>query len=678
MASTPSDPLASVMNPFLDHVVKDAWQQLPSDVTAIHAEPFRRCLEVIQSAELNRGYGVLLHGEPGAGKTHLLARLRTHLAETASKAADKALRCIFVSVRLSTHASELWQHLRRRLAEDLHRRIEGLSQFQRLIAHQVAALRKEKPRHWVMAMRVLSEHDRETIADHAETVANELELDPSLSAIVRRLATGDRTRDAYAWLRGDPLSADALKSLGLPEPDDSEPRAVMAQRIVTSLCRLAGDRLPIVFCFDQIEALEPNDRTSLAEFGRMAAELIDSDPNVAVISSVQSSYLETLDDAIRQAHRDRVFRVRAVLDPLDDTEVVELLASKLQASEELQSLRALAGNNRLYPFDDRVVRELTELPQRNPRRVLSRAAERFDELRHGPRPAAAAKVPGPPSGAGLDEFLTAAIDNRRQRTTVAARELYLHGLPILAALARNDVDAAAGLPRSSNLKTSAPPTRDIDAVIATPRGEVALVVLDQTDMRATWRPLDRVLSAVGSGKLDAKSVLVVRPASQPIPTKATATLSRLEQLRAAGGRFLEPSLEAMAALDALRTLVSDARAGDLNEGSGKALDPRTVVDWLRKMREDDLAALADAFGLSSSDAPKPAPVQDHLSRLRSAMAEHRLAAAADIAVELGIAEEAVVALAAQHPDYVGLLGGPPAVLFDIVGARQTIDSEVAL
>src|SRR5690606_28016554 len=126
-----------------------------------------------------------------------------------------------------------------------------------------------------------------------------------------------------------------------------------------------------------IEALEPNERASIAEFGRMASELCDADPNVALISSVQTSWLEALNE-IREAVRDRVFAVREALGELSRKEIEELVVAKLATVPAIAELAPPGADRRLHPFDARFLDELAALPHRVPRRVLARASDALD------------------------------------------------------------------------------------------------------------------------------------------------------------------------------------------------------------------------------------------------------------------------------------------------------------
>jgi len=178
--------LGTLKNPFRNNVVQDAWQS-PADVADIHDAVFRECLAGIDSAARSTPDSLVIYGSAGSGKTHLLTRLQRHLAETASVAPDKVLRCVFVFVRLQTSPALLWQHVRRRLAYDLMRRDQGLTQLQRLIAHQVNLGDGASPRARVMHLRVLSKEDHETLTRHLRGVALSLELPRDLCVALEHL-----------------------------------------------------------------------------------------------------------------------------------------------------------------------------------------------------------------------------------------------------------------------------------------------------------------------------------------------------------------------------------------------------------------------------------------------------------------------------------------------------------
>ena len=107
---------------------------------------------------------------------------------------------------------------------------------------------------------------------------------------------GRHLRDARAWLLGDPLPESALNTLHLASSPDDDDLEDQAQRVVLDLCRLAGPKIPVVLCFDQIEALlvVPNDRTPFTVLGQVIMKLFNETSNLLLISCVQSGFLDDL------------------------------------------------------------------------------------------------------------------------------------------------------------------------------------------------------------------------------------------------------------------------------------------------------------------------------------------------------------------------------------------------
>jgi len=640
-------------NPFRDTVVQDAWQA-PADVPDIHYEVFESCLKGLESAQRGVPDSLLIFGAAGAGKTHLLSRLQRHLAATADRAPDRALQCVFVFVRLQTSPFMLWQHVRRRLVLDLMRRDEGVTQLQRLVAHQLGELDGRSPRAWVMALRVLGAADQETLSGHFADVARTLDLSRDLCIVLEHLVCGRYVRDAAAWLAGESLPDAVLSQLGLGL-DLGEDREEQARAVVTALCRLAGATLPLVFCFDQVEALQRglSDVEAFFRFGRMAADLSDADANVFCITCLQSALMDTFKTAIRQADRDRIVRRSAFLDELTPQQVRDLVVARLRGTPELSKL----GNGELFPFDEALLRNLVAESPCTPRRVLTRAAHEFEARQHG-RSAPRVSVPS---------FLA----NEVERRAVAAvrisepgdtRRVILQGLEPLTEL--------------GELRLADQPADGADFVVI---GEVPVFVeiRNEADGRSLVPRLKRLVER--SAQRREGRTVIVRDSRLPISRSAVKSREYLSTLQRQGVALVEPSVEALGALEALSELLADAKSGDLAV-DGETVSGGTVLEWLRGFREDALVEPIREFVDDLTRKPTPSGgIQGEAALIEEDLAElvqrERVLTAERAAAELSNSVERVLDLARKRRERFLVLEGPPEMVLDVAGVSAEVEGE---
>ena len=94
--------LTRIANPFRNFVVKDPWNPSEIDVPEINRDAFLLCLEAVDGVRRNHQTSILLHGETGSGKTHLLARLRSSLAASQPPGTGEIHDIVFVSVQMHT------------------------------------------------------------------------------------------------------------------------------------------------------------------------------------------------------------------------------------------------------------------------------------------------------------------------------------------------------------------------------------------------------------------------------------------------------------------------------------------------------------------------------------------------------------------------------------------------
>ncbi len=643
--------LAPLANPFTDNVVQHAWQT-PADVTAIHDDVFRACLAGIDSAKRGHPDSLLVYGPAGSGKTHLLTRLQRHLHTTAHQAEDQVLHCVFVFVRLQTSPQLLWQHVRRRLARDLMRRDEGLTQLQRLVAHQIAERTGTPSRSAVMRLRILGKEDHTVVASHLNALGEELGLSRDLCTVLEHLVCNRGIRDAAAWLEGESLPERVLKQLDL-SPDELEDREEAAREVVTALARLAGQTLPLVFCFDQVEALQrsSDDRDAFFQFGRLAADLHDADPNVFLITCLQSALLPQFESSIQEAHKDRMAKRHAVLRSLGPAEVDALVRARLDSLPELEALRSEHPSEPYYPLSRSLVASLSQVSPCVPRQVLAHAGRAFEELQHGH-----AAHPVSPR-----EFLASAWEDRARKALAVQSPAYtsatlLGSVELLAALGERPV--------------SERDPEGADLVLGGPQ-KLALSLRNEADGRSLGPKLRALASHLH--RKDGARWVIVRDPRLPLAKTAKKARETLTALTQDGVRLVEPTAEALNALAALSSLLADAKSGDLaNEGVTVA--PSDVLAWLKSSREDarlaPIAELVEAL-FQVDVTPVETSAEQDLAELLS---RERVLTLDGAAQALAKSADIVLATARKYDTHFLVLEGPPVVLLDRAGITPGVEA----
>jgi hypothetical protein len=475
-------------NPFLSSVFGSALDQNPADVGEINAAAFEKCRSLIADVrEQNLTQALLLFGEPGSGKTHLLSRLRASLEEE-----ERAGRVsLFVPIRMVTSAAMLWRFLRRQLADALLRQ---RSDNTRPLANVIRRSREE-----------MSGQDR------------------NLGIVLGNLLEGVHFVDSAAWLRGDDLPEEAAKALGVSSLSDEEEQEAASRRIITTICAL-GEPVPFVFCLDQLEALQsfPGDTAGFFKLGQAVSHLHDSTHNAAVFSCLQTSMLPELEAAVRAADYDRMLRRRAALMPLNLGQAMKLIDARLETAPGLKEQQPIseAGIKDLFQADGLCVA----------RKVIVRCQELFD--------AWSQKAPEPVET--LENALDRKYQLRRRATPVEDTEGILRtALPAMLHL------------RGIKLR---------DGTVSGKR-PAALAICNQKAGAVLIRRLEKAQSewqASGEPRL-----LILRDARNGIGVGAKKTRERVAELEKAGARLLPVTPEALAALEAISSLLADARSGDL-------------------------------------------------------------------------------------------------------------------
>lgn len=375
---------------FVDRV-DNPWAQLP-DVPEFNEIAYRRivrALEQLQRAdETNKSaVGVLVLGEAGTGKTHLLMRVAKELS--------KQNHILFV--RKPNNEEAVAQHVWSNIVQSLTRKTDpnGPSQMDDLLGHVFAkvlisefekdiaeGVDVEQRGRWVKSLRedalnlfrMLGEGERRK--NNMELIRkrtlrflslNHPEVDQSIaSGLIRYclFAREDWKRLALRWLSGQDLDEAEAAQMGMPpswissdeastEISSNQQREEMALRAIQSLGKLSLYYQPLILAFDQLEGLR-DEQTLTRRWGDVLREIFTMAPNILVVTCIFPSLWETwfkpnLDESVSQ----RIAQSQLTLEQFQSHHAIRMLEVQLRDAFTQHRLPTS-----IYPFEQSDVEKL--------------------------------------------------------------------------------------------------------------------------------------------------------------------------------------------------------------------------------------------------------------------------------------------------------------------------------
>jgi hypothetical protein len=631
----------TLRNPFVQNRVDTAWdaRAIAADVPAINDDAFQQVLRTIADVRTTRqSHGLLLAGEPGSGKTHVLNRVRNWIQQ------DE--HAWFVYILPITAPDRVYRDILQATAADITRgapETHGLTQLAvavaRLFMSDVNAPIREIAEWW---RRVMDEHPAgdalaEFLLKHLDVFVLPLNLDGSVVRVVAQFLAGRHRAAARDWLLGRSLPDETLGTLGVAFSLDEESTALTA---LSTLIRLGSEFSTVVFAFDQIEGLQidPDDRTGLLAYAHAATQLLAQHQNVAVITCAQVHFVGMLEQIVGRALFDRIAERRGSLKLLTPGDAMELVQRRLHPDVDIAQVRVYEkGTDAVWPLTRSQI-ELLSIPSVSARRLLMGCRELFDAWQ-----TQVPEVPAPK--ASLDDAWDSALAEERDRPAPMIDDgVIIDGL--IRASATNRVKAQ----RATKIK-------DVDVLIERDGKSIALAVCNAENMTSLASRLKRLGQLNAQKKFD--ELVVVRDQRLPIKSTARTTQQRLRELADGGARVVRLSAEAYAALAALRRLLADAAAGDLTL-NGRPVQPEELKAWLAKQTP---AEVEDAVRAIVGDAADSAPQQELASRVQELLVGRWIVPLDTLATEAKLSLEDLRDVASRESTVFGLIRGDQDLLF---------------
>jgi hypothetical protein len=447
---------------------------------------------------------------------------------------------------METSRGMIWRHLRRRFAEELsHTRADGTTHLDGIL-HRFA------------------ERANGNLSRAFET-AQIRDCSENLMQVLEAYAGNRHRRLCRAWLKGDLLSDNQLGLLNLAQLQNEgleDWLEAEARQIIGAVTQLAAPS-PVVFCFDQIEALGlSQERENYGFFSQMGAHLFHAASNSLLISTINTDFLIDLQSGSRDSDFQRIREDQFDLQLLDWSLGKELIEARLALVPEIGPANPINDNNLHSYFQSQRGRV-------TPRKLIHEARRLFAIWQEKPMP------PSP----SISDFLSGEYErlwgeSPVRREPSAADEVLAHGLPIaLQLLGKN---------------TREKPTQDINLTVGGGPSTVQIAFANHANATSLARWLAKVQEQAQSGA----RLCIVRDARLGIGKTAFVTLQRLQAITQAGGRIVRIDAEALAALDAMRRLLATATSGDLSLG-GDTVNGDTVRAWLRRNMPKQLTDFTD-------------------------------------------------------------------------------------
>lgn len=288
-----------VDTPFQDHV----------DLMAIHQSEFEQLKYLIKDIRCDKNHqsqGVIVIGEPGSGKTHLMMRLAKDLLQVN--------RLLFI--RHPNNYNSVLYHIYSRILESFVYKIPGTNhtQLEFLLAHSFVKLISHTPH---MTLNQKDQYIQQAVKDDplelyeklgAEGTQRKMEywehikkrthdwwtMEYGIGGYAPEIIKGIVKFCSYSqanlkalvtrWLAAGELDEDELKKVGLSNWSDDMSKEAFSLEAISVFSKLSLLDEPLIIIFDQLEILGlDHNKELLISFGEAVKEIFTHVPNSLII-----------------------------------------------------------------------------------------------------------------------------------------------------------------------------------------------------------------------------------------------------------------------------------------------------------------------------------------------------------------------------------------------------------
>ena len=607
-------PPAELQNPFLVHQIDASDRLPPGDVPELHIGIVAKCeANIAQTRHSGQSLGLLIVGEAGSGKSHMIARLRRNLVPDT--------RAILAAITLhGAFAGRLWRHVRERLVSELLREVpsevKGTNGLLRILHNRFPKWAAAAPSLGFVGTLIGKSKTSGTLHPHLEEFAKHSPLDYAFMKVLPKFVEATELSPlARSWLRGEQLSTADLARLGLPPASQTDlEQEQAARKIVLSLLELAGTSTTVVLCFDQVESLQAGtlDAMSMRQFATLANELISMPGPRVVMTFIRPTHQIEMQKAVEIANMQRIAQDRASIPPLTWEQCARLVRNRLEAEPTCHLARQDHADDPDWPLGNAFLEKTFRENRRDltPRHLIMACRNEFDRSRNR-TVSSEAPPPDPPRKPSEDtptptprtNALDSSWERKRQRHSTK-----LQGIPFeqVMAIGLPWLVEATALPFERLHEISG----DVNLLFR-PTGRTTkplAISFCNHEPQSLWRRLDRIKKQWESTKgRDLGSFVVLRYQGERTTPNAQ---QRLAGLSAAGVRVLLMDGQQLAELASYQQMLTMAHDGDIVI-DGRPVDIGVFNEWAKAhltMTSAVKEFLDTVFEPDGKKAAKPAKV----------------------------------------------------------------------
>ncbi|WP_414562510.1 MULTISPECIES: exonuclease domain-containing protein [unclassified Anabaena] len=341
-------------NPFSSSRVDTPFQNHPDYFDTYHREflILTRGLEDVKQDINYQSKGIVVIGEPGSGKTHLMMRLAQNRLPSN--------RLLFI--RQPNNAQAILYHIYSRILESLVEKVGHLSQLEYLIINSFRTIINlgninvsQKYKEFVNNLNDLSANNINNLLgentqikrdswQYIEKTINDWWMSNyaagryALSIIKGMVKYCSYTDYGYKnittrWLAGNVLTDEEAEKVGLPNWGEEVSQEAFSLEVISVLGKLSILDEPLIIIFDQLEALgQSHNKEILLNFGEAVKEIFTHVPNSLIILNLFPDRWEQFKTTFDYAVIGRISQYQVYLRQPTESEIKAILQIKLQST----------------------------------------------------------------------------------------------------------------------------------------------------------------------------------------------------------------------------------------------------------------------------------------------------------------------------------------------------------